>query len=99
MKSPGPKRSIVFDGRKTSVSLDNAFWTDLKQIADLKGVKVSTLVAGIDAKRTQSNLSSAIRIFVLEHFRDRGRSAERATSSELDHSHVVALGPKLTRKR
>ena len=73
MKSSVVKRSIVLGGHKTSVSLEDAFWTDLKDIAHFQRVTLSELVAGIDGARTQSNLSSAIRVFVLEHFQNEGR--------------------------
>ncbi len=69
MKSSIAKRSVVIGGHKTSVSLEEPFWTDLKQIADAQHVTLSTLVAQIDDTREQGNLSSAIRVFVLHHFR------------------------------
>lgn len=69
MKSAIVKRSIVIGGHKTSVSLEDAFWTDLKEIAHAQQVTLSMLIAGIDETRQQNNLSSAIRLFVLEHFR------------------------------
>jgi len=67
------KRSIVIDGHKTSVSLEDAFWSDLNEIAHAQGATRSALVAKIDVTRRQGNLSSAIRLFVLEHFRTHGR--------------------------
>jgi predicted DNA-binding ribbon-helix-helix protein len=70
MKSTVVKHSIVIDGHKTSVSLEDAFWSDLKEIAHVQGATLSTLVAEIDKTRKQSNLSSAIRLFVLEHTRN-----------------------------
>ena len=69
MKSSVVKRSIVIDGHKTSVSLEDPFWTDLKNIAHTRQVTLSDLVSKIDGTREQSNLSSAIRLFVLHHFR------------------------------
>ena len=69
MKSSVVKRSIVIDGHKTSVSLEDAFWTDLKTIAHAQQVTLSELVTKIDGAREQSNLSSAISVFVLHHFR------------------------------
>jgi predicted DNA-binding ribbon-helix-helix protein len=68
MKSSIVKRSVVIGGHKTSVSLEEPFWTDLKQIAHAQHVTPSALVAQIDGTREQSNLSSAIRLFVLHHF-------------------------------
>ena len=70
MKSPVIKRSIVVAGHKTSVSLEDAFWKSLKEIADDRDVTLSELVSSIDTDRRQGNLSSAIRLFVLDHFRN-----------------------------
>jgi predicted DNA-binding ribbon-helix-helix protein len=69
MKSPVVKRSIVIAGHKTSVSLEDAFWSGLKDIAGTRNMTLSELVAAIDADRRQGNLSSAIRLYVLDHFR------------------------------
>jgi predicted DNA-binding ribbon-helix-helix protein len=79
MKSPVVKRSIVIAGHKTSVSLEDAFWRGLKDIASARNVTLSDIVASIDTDRRQGNLSSAIRLFVLEFYRaqadaDRGQS-------------------------
>ena len=70
MKSSVVKRSVVIDGHKTSVSLEGPFWADLKTIAHAQQMTLSALVAKIDGTREQSNLSSAIRLFVLHHFRN-----------------------------
>ena len=69
MKSPVVKRSIVITGHKTSVSLEDAFWSGLKDIAVSRDMTLSELVASIDHDRRQGNLSSAIRLFVLDHYR------------------------------
>jgi predicted DNA-binding ribbon-helix-helix protein len=69
MKSPVIKRSIVIAGHKTSVSLEDAFWKGLKEIADDRDITLSDLVSSIDTDRQHGNLSSAIRLFVLDHFR------------------------------
>ena len=69
MKSPVVKRSIVIAGHKTSVSLEDAFWGSLKDIASARNLTLSELVASIDTDRRQGNLSSAIRLFVLNHYR------------------------------
>jgi predicted DNA-binding ribbon-helix-helix protein len=69
MKSPVVKRSIVIAGHKTSVSLEDAFWKGLKEIAISRELTLSDLVASIDTGRHHGNLSSAIRLFVLDHFR------------------------------
>ena len=71
MKSPIEKRSIVVAGHKTSVSLEDAFWQGLKEIANERDLTLSDLVGEIDAYRQDANLSSAIRLFVLGRYRDR----------------------------
>lgn len=68
MKSPVIKRSIVIAGHKTSVSLEDAFWKGLKDIASMQRTTLSDLVAAIDTARRHGNLSSAIRLYVLDHF-------------------------------
>jgi predicted DNA-binding ribbon-helix-helix protein len=76
MKSSIVKRSIVIDGHKTSVSLEDAFWDDLKEIAHTQQATLGTLVAKIDASRQHGNLSSAIRLFVLEYLRAPGTGVD-----------------------
>jgi|TARA_A100001037_G_C15032499_1_gene581658 predicted DNA-binding ribbon-helix-helix protein len=58
------KRSVVIAGHRSSVSLENAFWFCLKEVAGRKGQTVNQLVTEIDSCRT-GNLSSAIRVFIL----------------------------------
>src|SRR5262245_2083516 len=65
MRSTIAKRSVVIGGHKTSISLEDAFWTDLRRIAAGRDMSVSDLVENIDAARKHANLSSAIRLFVL----------------------------------
>ena len=69
MKSPVVKRSVVIAGHKTSVSLEDAFWTALREIAVGRNRTLSDTVAEIDGGRPHGNLSSAIRLFVLDHYR------------------------------
>jgi predicted DNA-binding ribbon-helix-helix protein len=76
MKSPVVKRSIVIAGHKTSVSLEDAFWRGLKEIASARNMTLSDLVASIDGGRRQGNLSSAIRLFVLDHYRAQANGSE-----------------------
>jgi predicted DNA-binding ribbon-helix-helix protein len=71
MKSPVIKRSILIAGHRTSVSLEDAFWKALKEIAQGRDVSVAELIASIDGGRRGGNLSSAIRVFVLDHYRGR----------------------------
>lgn len=69
-RSPVVKRSIVIGGHKTSVSLEDLFWTSLKDIARQRSLNLSDLVAEVDQHRGErANLSSAIRLFVLNYYR------------------------------
>ena len=77
MKSPVVKRSIVIAGHKTSVSLEEAFWTGVKEIAAKRDLTLSDMVATIDQERQHGNLSSAIRLFVLDHYRGAHDGADR----------------------
>ena len=70
MKSAVIKRSVVVRGHKTSISLEDAFWGGLKEIAQAQGATVTQTVTQIDEARQQGNLSSAIRLFVLGHVRN-----------------------------
>jgi predicted DNA-binding ribbon-helix-helix protein len=74
MKSSIVKRSVVIDGHKTSVSLEDQFWRGLKEIAHAQEAKLSKLVARIDETRQHANLSSAIRLFVLDQVRTNGNN-------------------------
>ena len=69
MKSTVVKRSIIVAGHKTSVSLEDAFWEGLKDIAKAKRKTLSELVGGIDTNRKHGDLSSALRLFVLDHYK------------------------------
>jgi predicted DNA-binding ribbon-helix-helix protein len=60
------KHSIVIAGHRTSVSLEDAFWRQLKGIAVTEGLSLPGLVARVDSGRGEANLSSALRVFVLE---------------------------------
>ena len=69
MKSTIIKRSVVIGRHRTSVSLEDAFWRELRDIARAQGSTISELIEEIEGSRQHGNLSSAIRLFVLEHFR------------------------------
>jgi predicted DNA-binding ribbon-helix-helix protein len=80
MKSPKRtkstvKRSISIAGHKTSLSIEDRFWEALKEIAKERGATLSDLVAAIKADRREGNLSSAIRVFVIEYYEARRASA------------------------
>lgn len=76
------KHSIVVAGHATSISLEDAFWDGLKAIAEERRSSVASLVALIDTARGVPNLSSAIRVFVLDHFQ--GATARGASGSKAD---------------
>ncbi len=81
MKSPVVKRSIVIAGHKTSVSLEDAFWQGLKDIAAARDMTLSELVATIDTDRRHGNLSSGIRLFVLDYYRSQTEELPRTSNS------------------
>jgi predicted DNA-binding ribbon-helix-helix protein len=83
MKSAIVKRSIVLSGHKTSISLEDAFWNGLKDIANSRKVSISALVHDIDSTRGENNLSSAVRQFVL------GRYVEITRSKSSDQNGVA----------
>src|SRR5271169_4674821 len=78
------KRSLVVAGHRTSISLEDAFWRRLRAIAAERGLSLNRLAAMVDASRGGANLSSAIRVFVLEA-EGAGPSRERrATADRVD---------------
>ena len=89
MASPIIKRSVVISSHKTSVSLEDQFWDSLKEIADQAHVPLGKLVHQIDQGRTRGNLSSAIRLFVLEYFRSRCARRENLKAPKLAPSVVL----------
>jgi len=91
MKSPVVKRSIVIAGHKTSVSLEDAFWRGLKDIAVGRDMTLSELVATIDTDRQHGNLSSAIRLFVLDHYRSQVTD-DRESLEPSHEARPTALG-------
>jgi predicted DNA-binding ribbon-helix-helix protein len=91
MKSQVVKRSIVIANHKTSVSLEDAFWNGLKEIAASRNMPLSDLVSSIDSQRQHGNLSSAIRLFVLDHYRVRAVKSEESSGDEMNRPrHALA---------
>lgn len=68
------KRSVIVNGRKSSVSLEDEFWDGLREIVALRGGSTRDLVNEINAARVNSNLSAALRLFVLDHFRQKAKA-------------------------
>jgi predicted DNA-binding ribbon-helix-helix protein len=84
MKSPVAeclvhRHSVTIAGRKTSVHLEEPFWNGLQQIAKGRGESASDLIRSSDAEREQSNLASAIRLFVLRDYQHRARTRPSAS--------------------
>jgi predicted DNA-binding ribbon-helix-helix protein len=95
MKSSVAKHSVVLAGHKTSISLEDAFWRALKEIASSRRITVRDLINSIELDREHGNLSSALRLFVLNHYQARewapadseGRQGrEQIAESRLDTS-------------
>ena len=93
MKSQVVKRSIVIAGHKTSVSLEDAFWKGLKEIAAMRNIPLSDLVSTIDNERQHGNLSSAIRLFVLDHYRTQAGGVTDIPAR--DYSSMRTMSPDL----
>ncbi len=92
MKSTVIKRSIVIDGRKTSVSMEEAFWSSFKQIAAAEDKSLADLATLIKAGRSDGgNLSSAVRVYVLKRFCDMARGlCGMAGTLEAPAAHAIA---------
>jgi predicted DNA-binding ribbon-helix-helix protein len=90
------KRSVVIGGHKTSVSLEDAFWKSFNEIAASRNMTLSDLLATIDTGRNYGSLSSAIRLFVLDHYRaqvDARKSDERPIDEKSRSVRAAHLGP------
>ena len=81
LRSAIVKRSVVIAGHKTSVSLEDAFWGNLKEIARSREMTLSDMVGYISGHRDHGNLSSSIRLFVLEHVRAQCAKAANAQAA------------------
>ena len=87
MRSPVVKRSIVVGGHKTSVSLEEDFWIGMKEISGLRNMTLSALADEIDRNRPHGNLSSALRLFVLDHFKHRAAATRPEQKVPAPPSH------------
>jgi predicted DNA-binding ribbon-helix-helix protein len=99
MKSPVVKRSIVIASHKTSVSLEDAFWRALKEIAIGRDKTLSDLVAEIDTGRPHGNLSSAIRLFVLDHYRAQSNGHAAESGSQMPLTVMPAAATSVLRSQ
>jgi predicted DNA-binding ribbon-helix-helix protein len=85
MKSTIVKRSVIIAGHKTSVSVEDAFWKELKGIAVGRDMTMSELITSIDSERRHSNLSSAIRLYILNHYQSVLKSPADSRSQHFMH--------------
>jgi predicted DNA-binding ribbon-helix-helix protein len=88
------KRSVVVAGRKTSVSLEGEFWKALKEIAARRNMTLSDLIATIEAKHRHGNLSSGIRLFVLNFYSEELAILDRREAAQEAISRSVATKPQ-----
>ena len=97
MKSSIIKRSVEIDGHKTSVSFEDAFWSDLKEIAHMQRATLSKVITEVDNAREQGNLSSAIRLFVFDQVRTHGDlwrySRSRRSEKETAQTYALSVQP------
>ena len=89
MSSSVIKHSIVIAGHKTSVSLEDCFWRGLKEIARRRDLSLSNLVSAVETERANGNLSSALRVFVFQHF----VGGQTNGHAQPDTRHEAALHP------
>ena len=82
MNSTVKKRSIVIGSHKTSISLEDKFWICLRQIARERSTTASELIGMVDEMRNGGNLSSTIRVFVLNHYRNTVESNQILPANE-----------------
>ena len=93
MKSAITKRSVVIGGHKTSVSLEEPFWSAVREIAGKQQQTVSSLLRQIDVDRRNTNLSSAIRVYVLENMRTQATAQSRQLNG--GHAGQVVWGSNI----
>jgi predicted DNA-binding ribbon-helix-helix protein len=77
------KRSVILEGHKTSVSLEDAFWSEQKEIAGRGGVSLGEVLRLVNSRRGEANLSTAIRIFVFNSVKDRERAPQSRESQSI----------------
>jgi predicted DNA-binding ribbon-helix-helix protein len=82
MKSKIVRRTVHVSGRKRSISLEDAFWNGLRDIANQRHESVTHLIANIDTELQSPNLSSAIRLFVVGVYRDQFNSPGLALTEQ-----------------
>ena len=90
MKSVVVKRTVIVAGQKTSVSLEHAFWRGLKEVAAWRDMSLTDLLDSIDSERRDEDLSSAIRLAVLNFYRHQLFAADHLLRSVAPLPNIVA---------
>ena len=85
IKSSVGKQSVSINGHHSSISIEGAFWNALKEIAVAQNISANALVSKIDSERDVAYLSSAIRVYVLEHYR-------LAANTSMTHKFILGQG-------
>lgn len=70
------KRSFTISGHRTSISLEKQFWNALKAIAAEEGASVASLIGRVDKTRGEGGLSSAVRVWILQHYCEKARGSD-----------------------
>jgi predicted DNA-binding ribbon-helix-helix protein len=74
------KRSVTLQGHATSVSVEDQYWAELKRMAEEAGLSLGALIERIDRQREVANLSSALRLAVLDDLKAAGAPARPTPS-------------------
>ena len=94
MNSSFVKRSVTIEGHKVGIRIEDLFWISLEEIAKAQATSTSKLVALIDAGRDGANLSSAIRVFVIDHLAERIHSLDDADDTPSYPTQIPAAGQR-----
>lgn len=86
------KRSVSIAGHQTSVSLEEPFWDALRDLATARGLSAAALIAEIDATR-DGNLSSAIRVYVLNAYRGAQIGGAQAGGAQIGGAQIEGAAP------
>ena len=79
------KHSVKLSGHSTSLSLEGVYWNALREVAAELGLSMNRLIERIDRERS-GNLSSAVRVFLLDHYRARALEAAAISSQSTENS-------------
>ncbi len=90
MKSVSVKRTVIVAGHKTSVNLEYPFWRGLKEVAAWRDMSLTDLLNSIDSERQDEDLSSAIRLVVLNFYRHQLFAADHLLRSVAPLPNIVA---------